>query len=121
MKFTLVQQAQVAKYAVENGNKAAIRHYSKEFRSDIKDSMISTWKSKYLEELRKCHKSGKYAESDETVVSSLPSLKRGRPLLVGDTLDKQVQCYVRTTRSTGGMITTTVVLAAGEAIVRTHN
>ena len=51
----------------------------------------------------------------------LPSYKRGRPLLVGDTLDKQVQCYVRATRSTGGTITTTVVLAAGEAIVRTHN
>ena len=37
MKFTPVQQAQVAKYVVENGNKAAIRHYSKEFCSDIKD------------------------------------------------------------------------------------
>ena len=32
-----------------------------------------------------------------------------------------MQCYVRATRSTGGTITTTVVLAAGEAIVRTHN
>ena len=74
MKFTPVQQAQVAKYAVENGNKAVIRHYSKEFRSDIKESMISTWKSNYLEELRKLHKSGKYAESGEFVVSSLPSL-----------------------------------------------
>ena len=40
---------------------------------------------------------------------------------MGDTLDKQVQCYVRATRSTGGMINTTVILAAGEAIVRTHN
>lgn len=55
MKFTPVQQAQVAKYAVENGNKAAIRHYNKEFRSDIKESMISTWKLKYLEELRMRH------------------------------------------------------------------
>ena len=81
MKFTPVQQAQVAKYAVENGNKAVIRHYSKEFRSDIKESMISTWKSNYLEELRKLHKSGKYAESGEFVVSSLPSLNWGRPLL----------------------------------------
>ena len=60
MKFTPVQQAQVAKYAVEIGNKAAIHHYSKEFRSVIKECTISTWKSKYLEELRKCHKSGKY-------------------------------------------------------------
>ena len=39
---------------------------------------------------------------------------------MGDTLDAQVQSYVRATRSTGGMITTTVVLAAGEALVRTQ-
>ena len=75
IKFTPVQQAQVAKYAVENGNKAAICHYSKEFHSDIKESMLSTWKSKYLEELRKHHKSEKYAESGEIVISSLLSLK----------------------------------------------
>ena len=83
MKFTPVQQAQVAKYAVENGNKVAIHHYSKEFCSDIKESTTSTWKSKYLEELRKRHKSRKYAELGEIVVSSLPSLKRGRPLYSG--------------------------------------
>jgi len=35
--------------------------------------------------------------------------------------DCTVQSYVRATRSTGGMVTTTVVLAVGKAIVRTHN
>ena len=40
---------------------------------------------------------------------------------MGDTLDKQVQCYVCATHSTGGMITTIVVLAAGEAVVWPHN
>ena len=30
--FTPTQQAQAAKYAVENGNQAAIRRYSKEYR-----------------------------------------------------------------------------------------
>ena len=44
--FTGVQQAQMAKYAIENGNKAAIKHYSKEFRVSIKESSLSTWKSK---------------------------------------------------------------------------
>ena len=29
--------------------------------------------------------------------------------------------YVRATHSTGGMVTTTVVLAVGEALVRTYN
>lgn len=40
---------------------------------------------------------------------------------MGEILDKQVQCYIRATRDAGGTITTTVVLAAGEAIVRNSN
>ena len=42
-KFTLTQQAQAAKYAVENGNQVAIRRYSKEFCAEIKESTLSTW------------------------------------------------------------------------------
>ena len=55
------------------------------------------------------------------MVSSLPSKKRGRSLLLGDELDKQVQSYVRATHDGKGAVTTTVVLAAGEAIVQHHN
>ena len=40
---------------------------------------------------------------------------------MGDTLDNQVQSYVCATRRTGGMVTTTMVLAAGEVTVKTHN
>jgi len=119
--FTGVQQAQMAKYAIDNGNKAAIERYSKEFLVQIKESSLSTWKSKYYEEVKRLSKNRQFAESGEIVVASLPILKRGRPLLVGDTLDAQVQSYVRATRRTGGLVTTTMVLAAGEAIVRTHN
>ena len=115
------EQAQVTKYAVENGNQAAIRRYSKEFSIEIKESTLSTWKSKYLAEIERRHKEGLCATSGEIVVSSLPSKKRGRPLLLGEILDKQVQCYICATRDAGGTITTTVVLAAGEAIVRNSN
>ena len=38
---------------------------------------------------------------------------------MGDILDNQVQSYVRATCNTGGMVTTTMVLEAGEAIVKT--
>ena len=36
IKLTAVQQAQIAKYAVANGNKATIRRYTKEFSTEIK-------------------------------------------------------------------------------------
>ena len=42
-QFTDIQKAQIAKYAVENGNQAAIRRYSKEFCTEIKESTLSTW------------------------------------------------------------------------------
>ena len=41
--------------------------------------------------------SGVYDKSGEIVVSSLPSKKRGRPLLLGDELDRQVQSYIHAT------------------------
>jgi len=54
-------------------------------------------------------------------VTSLPSKKRGRPLLIGDKLDKQVQSYVHATYDGKGAVTTIVVLAAGEAISKHCN
>ena len=43
-------------YAIENGNKAAIEHYSKESRVSIKKSSLSTWKSKHYEEVKRLSK-----------------------------------------------------------------
>ena len=106
----------MAKYAIDNGNKAAIEHYSCEFCVQLKESTLSTWRSEYYKELKRFSKNRQFTESGEIVVTTLPSLK-----LKGDTLDHQVQSYVRATWSTGGMVTTTMVLAAGEAIVKTCN
>ena len=106
--FTSTQAAQVAKFAVDHGNQTAILRHSKEFHVEIKDSMLSTWKSKYCNAIKECQKEGKYAESGEIVVTSLPSKKRGRPLLIGKELDKQVQSYVCATRDGKGAVTTTV-------------
>ena len=51
--LTGVQQAEVARYAVSHGNKAAISRCSKEYSVEIKDSSVSTWKSKYVKNLIK--------------------------------------------------------------------
>ena len=57
-KFTPEDQAAIAKYALWHGNKAAIRHFSKELGKEIKDSSVCMWK-KYSAELKrstsKCH------------------------------------------------------------------
>ena len=74
-RLTPTQAAQAAKLAVKHGNQAAIRRYSKEFRMEIKDSTLSTWKSKYCAAIKDCQREGKYAESGEITVTSLPSKK----------------------------------------------
>ena len=53
MKFTPEQKAQVARYALESGNKRAIMKYSKQWSVDLKESTVRTLKTKYTEELRK--------------------------------------------------------------------
>ena len=46
-----VQHAQIAKHALTFGNKAAIRRHAREFQTEIKDSLVSTWKAKYVNEV----------------------------------------------------------------------
>jgi len=45
--LTGVKQAEVERFAFLHGNKFAICLYSKEYSSEIKDSSVSIWKSKY--------------------------------------------------------------------------
>ena len=57
MRFLIpVQQAQITKYALANGNKAAILlRYTKEFQTEInscKMSSVSKQKAKYVSELK---------------------------------------------------------------------
>ena len=52
-----------------------------------------------------------YDKSGEIVVSSQPSKKRGRPLLLKDELDKQVQSYVRATTVSISTRVVTILIA----------
>ena len=54
-------------------------------------------------------------------VEELPRKKTGRPLLIGEELDAQVQQYVKESRKRGLPINTAVVVAAGLGIVTAHD
>ena len=59
VKLMPVQQAQIAKYALASGNKAAILlRYMKEFQTEIdyKMSSVSMRKAKYVSESKHCFK-----------------------------------------------------------------
>ncbi len=111
-KFTPEQQAEIGNYAAMNGNQAAVRH----FKMGLKVTSVQTWKDKYLAEISRKRRAG--VEGCLLSVKSLPVKKRGRPLLLGETLDGQVQSYIKSVREGGGVITTSITMAAASAIVK---
>ena len=54
-------------------------------------------------------------------VTRLENKKRGRPLMLGEELDKQVQMYIKTLRSKGCPINTSIVMATALGIVKNHD
>ncbi|MCH9717517.1 MAG: hypothetical protein K0U52_10595, partial [Gammaproteobacteria bacterium] len=55
--------------------------------------------------------------NDATGISTLPTKKRGRPFLVGDLIDNQVQSYLKKIREHGGIVTASVAVAAARGII----
>ena len=80
-------------------------------------SSVSTWKAKYVSELKRLVKSSSTSGngSKDVAVLSLPRLKRGRPLLLGENLDCQVKSYISAVRKKQGIINTAITIACGEA------
>ena len=113
-KFSPEQQAAIGKYASLNGNQVVIRHFSKQLEVELKVTSVQTWKTKYLAKLsRKC----KADETNDLNINWLPVKKRGRPLFLGQNLDSQVKSYIQTLHEGGGVVTTSIAMAAAMAIV----
>ena len=101
-----------------HGNVSAAHRFSKELGIVMKESSVQVWKGKYMAEI------ARKQETDETgdiSVTKLPSKKRGRPLLLGEKLDTAVKCYIQAVREGGGVVTSTITMAAATAIVRKHD
>ena len=73
----------------------AIRYFSKVHPS-LKESSVRTWKKNYLIEMAKKRKAG-----EEATVKELVNKKRGRPVLLGCDLDRQVRAYLSALHSNG--------------------
>ena len=78
--------ARIGKYASENGNAAAAVK-KVEVTHEIGDSTVRLFKKGYLEEIKK-------RENPEDEVTTLPTLTRGRKVMLGEQLDEKVKSYV---------------------------
>ncbi|KAJ8300690.1 hypothetical protein KUTeg_022209 [Tegillarca granosa] len=108
-EYSAESRAKIAIYAIENGNTAAARYFSKEFGSPVNESTVRGITQSY-------EKMKKMSSSLNQQIMSLPKSPRGRPLKLGD-LDSKVRDYLRNLRLTGGIVNSRVVLAAAKGVV----
>lgn len=115
--YTPSEKAIISKRATECGVTNTVRYFSKKFADrPLCEGTIRTWVKQYKRELisrRGCNK-------DANIVK-LESKRRGRPLLLGDELDKRVQLYVKALREAGAVINTSITMAAAEGVVKSFD
>ena len=74
-----------------------------------------------VQRLKNQYQSGLKAQAPEcsgaSSVNEIHSVKTGRPLLIGDELDKQVQQYLNDLKKRGCVINTRVAIAVGQGIL----
>ena len=75
------------------------------------------WKTVYLCELA----SRRATDNEDVAIERLPAGPKGRPLLLGQELDRQVQAYLMSLREAGGVVNTSIAIAAATGIIRRHD
>ena len=104
----------IGQRAAEHGVASTIRYYASQF--SLKETTIRGWRDSYLQELKK-----RKVEKKAMDVTKLPERRRGRPLLLGVELDRQVQSYLTSLRKNGAVVNTAIVMACAEGIVRSKD
>ena len=114
LHLTPAQKFQIGKRASEHGVTNTLCYYKKSFPDlPLKETSVRRFKDSYRESLRKRARDDNCDELDE-----LPSKKMGRPLLVGDEIDRQVKEYLKYLREQGSAVNTVIALATAEGVVR---
>ena len=106
-------RARVGRYAVENSNKAAVKHFSK--WELLSESTIRSFKTSYLRELEIMK------SLDLVTEQGLHHKQCGRPLALPVELDQAVQAYIRSIRLAGGIVNRSIVIAGARGIILHRN
>ena len=112
--LTPAQRYEVGKRAAEHGVTAALRYFAKKYpEMPLKETSVRRYKNLYQSECKQRRASN--AVLDE--VQELPHKKEGRPLLLPDELDCQVQEYLKELRKRGSTINSAIVIATAQGII----
>ena len=132
--LTGAQRHKVGKRAAEHGTTNTIRYFTKKYPDlpELKETTVrrlkNLYKSNLLQPVQQKEPETDNSDEEEDAkvvilneVEELPRKKTGRPLLIGEELDAQVQQYVKASRKRGLPINTSVVVAAGLGVVTAHD
>ena len=115
LKATHEQKVIVGKYASENGIVSTIRRYQKDFSGSLKESTVRGWRNAYTLELKARKRAGKDID-----VKTLPAKKVGRPPLLDEEIDKEIQKYLLMLREAGGAVNDAIARSAAVGIRNTE-
>ena len=100
-------RAAIGKYACVNGVAAASHYFSRKLKKNVNETTVRFIKLRYLEEVKRKRA---LEEDEETQVTTVPMKKRGRPLLIGETVDDSFTLG-------GGSITAGIAIAAAKGLI----
>ena len=111
--ITEANKTKIAKRAAELGVTTTLRYFKKtgEF-DDLKESTVRGWMNAYEKELSK---------GEQSSVPTVPTQRRGRPLLLGEELEEQVKAFLLSVRSSGGIVNAPFATAVARGIVTTRD
>ena len=123
-QHTPEERAAIGKYVAENGPTRAAEYFSGKLKIQISEPTARKFKEEYLrkwQELitKQLCSSGSSTTCHPVKVKVLPTKTQGRPLLLGEELDKCVQDYIKNLREIGGVVNTGIVIGAANGIVST--
>ena len=103
----------IATYCAQHGPIATVKHFKSKF-PNLKESTARNFRDKY----RKLLSKELQDDNGQNSVSSIPTSKRGRKLLIGD-LDKEVMNFIYNLREVGGVVK--IAVAAAKGIINAKN
>ena len=115
--LTPAEKFKIGQRASEHGVTSALHYFSKKFPDlPFKKISVRRLKDLYRENLKRPR-----SDNSDDVQELTTGQKIGRPLRLGDNLDRQVREYVKYLRERGCVVNTAVVIAAAEGIVMNKN
>ena len=111
-RYSPRDRAAIGRYASQHGVAAAARFFSRKLKRTVRETTVRSIKTAYVREVQRKRSGGPGGD-----VTEIPLQKRGRPVLLGSSIDWMVQSYLKKVREGGGAVTARIAMAAARGVL----